>query len=82
MSVDTSHYGADNGHGGRTYDSIATIQAKAKLERDAEVKAAADPSSLDDTDLRHLSAETLSRLLDRGDLIHLGVGRRRTGRRR
>lgn len=41
MSVDTSHQGAGNGTGGRTYDSVQTIQAKAALERAAELKAKA-----------------------------------------
>ncbi len=81
MSVDTSHYGADNGRGGRTYDSVATIRERNNKQADAEAKAAADPSSLVDADIPHLSGETLSKLADEGGLRHLGIGRRRTGRR-
>jgi hypothetical protein len=81
MTVDTSHYGGSNGSGGRFNDSVAQILTRNQLRAEAEAKAADDPSSLNETDLPHLAGETLSRLMSAGRLSHLGLGRRRTGRK-
>jgi hypothetical protein len=82
MSADTSHYGGDNGHGGRCYDSVETILARQTAEAAVRAKAAADPRSLTDEDLKVLPGDLASELMARGELAHLGLGRRRTARRR
>ncbi len=82
MSADLSHYGADNGHGGRTYDSVQQILDRQTAETAVRAKAAADPRSLTDEDLKVLPGDLASELMARGELAHLGIGGRRTGRRR
>jgi hypothetical protein len=82
MSVDTTAYGGDNGHGGRTYDSVGQILAGHIRRHTAEQKAADDPHSLTDEDIRNLSGETISDLMAKGALGHLGLGARRTPPRR
>ncbi len=81
MSVDTSAYGADNGHGGRTYDSVQQILDKQTAEAEVRAKAASDPRSLTDDDLKLLDGALASELMARGELAHLGLGRRRSGPR-
>jgi hypothetical protein len=81
VSVDTSAYGADNGRGGRTYDSVQQILERQQAEAAARAKAASDPRSLTDEDLRALPGDVTSDLMARGELAHLGLGRRHSGRR-
>jgi hypothetical protein len=47
----------------------------------AEVRAAEDPSTLTDDDLKILPGEITSRLMTEGKLAHLGLGRPRHGPR-
>ncbi len=80
MSVDISHYGGDNGHGGRTYDSVQQILDKQAREQAAIAKAA-NPADLTHEDLATLPGEIAARLMASGKVAHLGYGRRRTGRK-
>jgi hypothetical protein len=81
MSVDSTLDGADNGCGGRFNDSLQQILDRQAAETAVRLKAAADPRSLTDEDLRILPGELASELMARGELAHLGLGRRKSGRR-
>jgi hypothetical protein len=81
MSVDVTAYGADNGHGGRTYDSATQILTRQQAEQAAIAKAA-NPADLTDDDLKVLPGEVTAELMREGKLAHLGLGRSRAGRRR
>lgn len=80
MTVDNSAYGGDNGHGGRTYDSVQQIVDKQVREQEAIAKAA-NPADLTDADLVLLPGAMAAELMASGKVAHLGYGRRRTGRR-
>lgn len=60
------------------YMSSAEILARQLRTVEADAKEAAD---LTDADLKDISPERLTSLMDSGQLAHLGIGRRRTGRR-
>lgn len=64
-----------------TYESLGQIRARQQAEADAVAKAASDPGSLVDADMRNLPSEKIAELMDTGQLRHLGIGPRRTGRR-
>ena len=64
-----------------TYLSAAEILERQQRTAAADAKVT-DPASITEDDLRDLSPETLTGLMDRGELAHLGIGRRRTARRR
>jgi hypothetical protein len=81
MSIDNSHDGASNGAGGQFMFSAQQILDRQTTERAARAKAAADPRSLTEEDVRALPGEVTSALMARGELAHLGLGRRRTGRK-
>jgi hypothetical protein len=65
-----------------TYMSTEEILARQVAEHAAETKAAADPQSLTDEDIPSLSGATISDLMAKGQLGHLGLGARRTPPRR
>jgi hypothetical protein len=64
-----------------TYESVAEIRERQQAEADASAKAAADPGGLADDDMKHLDPAKIRELMDSGQLRHLGIGPRRTGRR-
>ena len=74
MTVDNTAYGGSNGSGGRTYDSVEQILARQVAEHEVVTKAADDPASLTDDDLRVLPGEITARLMAAGQLAHLGLG--------
>ena len=81
MSYDNSHDGASNGSGGRFNDSVQQIVDRQTAETAIRAKAAADPRSLTEEDLKILPGDLASDLMSRGELAHLGLGRPRRGRR-
>lgn len=80
MTVDNSAYGGDNGHGGRTYDSVQQIVDK-QVREQAAIEKAAEPTSLTHEDLVALPGAMAAELMAAGKVAHLGYGRRHTGRR-
>jgi hypothetical protein len=64
-----------------TYESLTQIRERQQAEADAITKAASDPAALDDADMKHLDPAKIRELMDSGQLRHLGIGPRRTGRR-
>jgi hypothetical protein len=65
-----------------TYMSTAQILEGQKRTMAADARADADPSSVTESDLRDISPEKLSSLMDAGQLAHLGIGAPRRPRRR
>lgn len=74
-------FGGTNGRGGHSYDTVERILARQQVEAAVRAKAAEDPRSLTDEDLKVLPGDLASDLMARGLLSHLGLGRKRTGRR-
>ena len=62
------------------YMSKEEITARQLRTAAADAKAASDPASLDDEDLKHVSQDTLTNLMNTG-LPHLGIGPPRQTRR-
>ena len=58
------------------YMTTQEILARAQRTADADAKAA-DPASVTDEDLKHMSPDTLRTLMNEGKLSHLGIGGRR-----
>lgn len=77
MTYDQTLDGSDNGAGGRFMDSTVQVLKSQELKRIAEAKAATEPHLLTDVDIPHLSGATISDLMTRGQLGHLGCGGRR-----
>lgn len=65
-----------------TYMSTAEILERQQRTAAADAKAGADPSSITNADLKDLSPETLTGLMNDGKLVHLGIGAPRGTRRR
>jgi hypothetical protein len=72
---------AQDGSMSRYMPTMAEIRDRQQAEVDAVAKAAADPGSLVDADMRNLPSEKIAELMDSGELRHMGIGPRRTGRR-
>lgn len=64
------------------YKSAAKMLEEQKLTHDTDARAEADPSSVTDADLKNLSPEKLTSLMDAGKLAHLGIGAPRRPKRR
>jgi hypothetical protein len=77
--------GSGNGprlNGGSSgYTTVDAILAKQLAETTVIAKAEADPHSLTEEDLLVLPGDVTSKLMSAGQLAHLGLGRRRHGRR-
>jgi hypothetical protein len=70
-----------NGASG-AYSTVDAIIAKQLAESAVIAKSETDPHSLTVEDLSVLPGEITSKLMSASQLAHLGLGRRRTGRRR
>jgi hypothetical protein len=64
------------------YMSAAEILDRQQRTAAADAKASSDPASVTDADLKDLSPEKLTSLMDAGQLAHLGIGARRSPGRR
>jgi hypothetical protein len=64
------------------YMSTEEILDRQQRQAAADAKASSDPASITESDLKDLSPATLSSLMDAGQLTHLGIGARRSPRRR
>ena len=64
------------------YMSAQEILDRQQRTAAADAKASSDPASVTEADLKDISPGTLSDLMDRGQLAHLGIGARRSQRRR
>ena len=65
-----------------TYMSAAEILERQQRTAAADAKASTDPSSVTEADLKDMSPETLTGLMNSGKLTHLGIGAPRGTRRR
>jgi hypothetical protein len=65
----------------RYMPTMTEIRERQQAEADAMTKAAADPSGLADADMKHLDPAKIRELMDSGQLRHMGIGPRRSGRR-
>jgi hypothetical protein len=64
-----------------TYESADDNLKRQAREIAAETKAATEPHLLEDSDIPNLSGATISDLMAKGQLGHLGMGARRHPRR-